>query len=158
MDPSSSSRPPIFPVPPELIMAGRMPNPNLSSQAQHFLALPRPDVTLGPLPRGLTDTTTLAAHDFDVDNRTGFVPPQPPLARLPSEWETWEAILDSALTKRLKLYSGPSTTDEDRADSTTWRGDVCKVSRIAVIRMTPIKMTPIADQIFHFTLASRVIN
>ena len=108
-----------------------MPNLDPPSRSQHFLALPRPDVTLGPLPRGLTDTTTLAAHDFDVDNRTGFMPPQPPLARLPSEWETWEAILDIALTKRLKLYDDPTTTDDDRAESAAWREDVDKVSEIA---------------------------
>ena len=111
-------------------MTGIMPNFDLLSQSQHFLALPRPDVTLGPLPRGLTDTTTLAAHDFDVDNRTGFMPPEPPLTRLPSEWETWETILDSALTKRLKLYNGPTTSDDDRAVSAAWREDVRKVGRI----------------------------
>ena len=107
-----------------------MPSSDPHSQSQHFLALPRPDVTLGPLPRGLTDTTTLAAHDFDVDNRTGFMPPQPPLARLPSEWETWEVTLDSALTRRLKLYNAPATTDDDRTESAAWRVGVDRVSRI----------------------------
>ena len=111
-------------------MTGRIPNFDLLSRSQHFLALPRPDVTLGPLPRGLTDTTTLAAHDFDVDNRTGFMPPQPPLVRLPTEWETWEAILDSALTSRLKLYNGPATTDDDRTKSAVWRERARKVGRI----------------------------
>ena len=111
-------------------MTGMMPNFDLLSQSQHFLALPRPDVSLGPLPHGLTDTTTLAAHDFDVDNRTGFMPPDPPLTRLPSEWETWEAILDSALTKRLKLYNDPTTSDDHRAESASWRDDVREVSKI----------------------------
>lgn len=110
-------------------MAERTPNLDVFLRSQHFLALPRPDVTLGPLPRGLTDTTTLAAHDFDVDNRTGFMPPEPPLARLPSEWETWEAILDSALTKRLKLYNGPTTSDGDRDESVVWREVVREVRR-----------------------------
>ena len=87
-------------------------------------------MTLGPLPRGLTDTTTLAAHDFDIDNRTGFLPPQPPLARLPSEWETWEVILDVAVVKRLKMYNDPTITDDGRAESAAWRGDVYKVNRI----------------------------
>ena len=109
-------------------MTGIIPNfDGPLSHSHHFLALPRPDVTLGPLPHGLTDTTTLAAHDFDVDNRTGFMPPDPPLARLPSEWEAWEAILDSALTKRLKLHDGPSTSDGDRAESSSWREGVRKV-------------------------------
>lgn len=139
MDPPSSSYLPVFPIPPELAMNGGMHNFNLRSQSQHFLTLPRPDVTLGPLPHGLTDTTTLAAHDFDVDNRTGFMPPQPPLARLPGEWETWEAVLDSALTKKLKLYNGPTTTDDDRGDSAAWRKGVYKVSEITpTTRMTPI--------------------
>lgn len=133
MDPLSSSRLPVLPVPSALPLTGRMVDPDLLPQSQHFLALPRPDVTLGPLPRGLTDTTTLAAHDFDVDNRTGFMPPQPPLVRLPSEWETWESILDAALTKRLKLYNGPTTTDDDRAQSAAWRESAYNVSRIATI-------------------------
>jgi indoleamine 2,3-dioxygenase len=84
-----------------------MANFDLLSQSRHFLALPRPDVTLGPLPRGLTDTTTLAAHDFDVDNRTGFMPPEPPLARLPSEWETWEAILDVRVDEEAEAIQRP---------------------------------------------------
>ena len=120
-------------------MTGRVPNLNLSSDSQHFLALPRPDVMLGPLPHGLTDTTTLAAHDFDVDNRMGFMPPQPPLTRLPSEWETWEVILDAALAKRLKMYNDPTITDDGRAESAAWRGDVCKVNRIDPTRKTPIE-------------------
>lgn len=120
-------------------MAGRMPNLNLPSESQHFLALPRPDVTLGPLPHGLTDTTTLAAHDFDVENRTGFMPPRPPLTRLPSEWETWEAILDAALMKRLKMYNDPTATEDGRAESAAWRKDVYKVNRIDPTRMTLIE-------------------
>ncbi|KAF9643769.1 Indoleamine 2,3-dioxygenase [Thelephora ganbajun] len=112
-----------------------MLNFDLLSQSQHFLALPRPDVTLGPLPRGLTDTTTLAAHDFDVDNRTGFMPPEPPLGRLPSEWETWEATLDSALAKRLKLYNGPTTTGYDRAESAAWRESVRKLPVLSIDKL-----------------------
>lgn len=122
-------------------MATIMPNFDLLSQSPHFLALPRPNVTLGPLPHGLTDTTTLAAHDFDVDNRTGFMPPEPPLTRLPSQWETWEAVLDSALTKRLKLYNGPTTSDNDRAESAAWR----EVARQVSESLAPTRMTPIGE-------------
>ena len=105
-------------------MAGWIPKANLLSQSLRFLTFPR------PFPRALTDTTTLTTHDFDVDSQTGFMPPQPPLAHLPGEWETWEVTLDSALTKRLKLYDGPTTTDDDRAEAAAWREGVYKVGRI----------------------------
>ena len=32
-----------------------------------------------------------------------MMPPQPPLARLPELWEPWEAILDDAIRRKLKL-------------------------------------------------------
>ncbi|KAH8115256.1 Indoleamine 2,3-dioxygenase [Phellopilus nigrolimitatus] len=73
-----------------------------SSSPPHFLSLPRPDSFTGP-PAGTPDTSTSSAHDFDVDPSTGFMPPQPPLARLPAEWEPWEAALDEA--RRLETAS-----------------------------------------------------
>ena len=105
-------------------MAGWIPKPSMLSQFLRFLALPRPS------PCALADTTSLTANDFDVDNHTGFMPPQPPLAHLPGEWGAWEATLDYALTKRLKLYDGPTTTDDDRSEAATWREGVYKVGRI----------------------------
>ena len=99
--------------------------------SSHFLALPRPDVLVGP-PAGVVDTTTLAAHDFDVDTRTGFMPPNPPLARLPSEWEPWEQLLDDAQSYRLQLGQRINITDEERARSESWRARVAQVRRLHV--------------------------
>ena len=92
----------------------------------HFLSLPRPDVLLGP-PAGVVDTTTLAAHDFDVDTRTGFMPPDPPLARLPSQWEPWEQLLDDAQLHRLQLGSKLDITEEEKSRSEWWRAHVSQV-------------------------------
>jgi len=92
----------------------------------HFLSLPRPDVLLGP-PAGVVDTTTLAAHDFDVDTRTGFMPPDPPLARLPSQWEPWEQLLDDAQLHRLQLGSKIDITEEEKSRSEWWRAHVSQV-------------------------------
>src|ERR1700722_6409557 len=90
----------------------------------HFLSLPRPSATT-PLPPGVPDTSTLAAHDFDIDTRTGFMPPQPPLARLPLEWEPWEAALDQGAGGKLKLANtAPHTASDDNEDaqrSEAWR-------------------------------------
>ena len=94
--------------------------------SNHFLALPRPDVIVGP-PAGVADTTTLAAHDFDVDTRTGFMPPNPPLARLPSQWEPWEQLLDDAQSYRLQLGNKINITDEEKARSESWRARVAQV-------------------------------
>jgi indoleamine 2,3-dioxygenase len=96
--------------------------------SNHFLALPRPDVLIGP-PAGVVDTTTLAAHDFDVDTRTGFMPPEPPLGRLPLQWEPWEQLLDHAQSYRLQLGNKIDITVEEKARSESWRARVAQVRR-----------------------------
>lgn len=92
----------------------------------HFLSVGRPDLTVGQ-PFGMTDTSTLAAHDFDVDTRTGFLPPEPPLTRLPIDWEPWEAILDDALQRKLQLGDRINLSDEDIYSSASWRARVSSV-------------------------------
>lgn len=84
---------------------------NPALDPSHFLA-PRPI------------TSTLAAHDFDVDNRTGFMPPRPPLRRLPPQWELWESLLDRAKSEQIQLGNKPDLTDQAKAASEKWRGDV----------------------------------
>ncbi|KAA1476277.1 Indoleamine 2,3-dioxygenase [Dentipellis sp. KUC8613] len=89
----------------------------------HFLNLPRPDPHDGRQ-EGVVDTTTLAAHDFDVDTRTGFMPPDPPLARLPERWEQWEALLDAAQREKLQLGKRAGLGEEDKARSERWRARI----------------------------------
>lgn len=104
--------------------------------SNHFLTLPRPDIDHG-LSTDIPDTSTLAAHDYDVDTRTGFMPPEPPLARLPPQWEQWEALLDNAFfPARLRHVDSPELSDEDRTNSERWRACVRAVSlysRIAIL-------------------------
>ena len=89
----------------------------------HFLNQPRQDFVVGGAD-GSVDTTTLAAHDFDVDTRTGFMPPDPPLSRLPIEWEPWEMTLDQAMSMRLQLAVKPGLAEEEIARSASWRQSV----------------------------------
>ncbi|KAH8991248.1 Indoleamine 2,3-dioxygenase [Lactarius akahatsu] len=89
----------------------------------HFLALPRPGV-IAEMPVGVVDTTTLAAHDFDVDTRTGFMPPDPPLVRLPMRWEPWEQLLEDAQVHRLQLGSKHNISEEEMDQSESWRAQV----------------------------------
>ncbi|KAF9236414.1 Indoleamine 2,3-dioxygenase [Melanogaster broomeanus] len=89
----------------------------------HFLNLPRPDIVVGAGP-GIVDTTTLAAHDFDVDTRTGFLPPDPPIGRLPEQWEPWEATLEKSMSMKFQLAIKPGLTEHEVAQSASWRADV----------------------------------
>lgn len=86
----------------------------------HFLSLPRPDIFIGP-PAGVPDTTTLAAHDFDVDTRTGFMPPQIPLRRLSTDWELWELALEDAISSRLELGDRHGVQEKEKEKSRLWR-------------------------------------
>ncbi|KAJ6512642.1 Indoleamine 2,3-dioxygenase [Mycena sanguinolenta] len=98
---------------------------------EHFLALSRLDGLLGS-PESVYDTSTLAAHDFDVDNRTGFMPPQAPPARLPAEWEPWEFVLDGAIAEGLQLGDKPGLTDAERSRSEAWRQRVRQLPVIPI--------------------------
>ncbi|TRM64552.1 Indoleamine 2,3-dioxygenase [Schizophyllum amplum] len=93
---------------------------------EHFLAQSRPDER-AVAPDGAVDTTTLAAHDFDVDNRTGFMPPQPPLARLPIEYEPWETVLEGAIAQHLQVGDKPGLTPLEAAESAAWRAWVAEM-------------------------------
>lgn len=93
----------------------------------HFLSQARPDPVFGSS-ADVVDTSTLAAHDFDVDNRTGFMPPQAPITRLPALWEPWELVLDEAVGKRIQLGSKPGLSALEEATSEAWRSRVRTVS------------------------------
>lgn len=67
-------------------------------------------------------------HVFDVDSRTGFMPPKPPVARLPAMWEEWEAMLDAALSGDFKCSDNPDLTAQDAEASASWRAKVRQVS------------------------------
>jgi indoleamine 2,3-dioxygenase len=77
-------------------------------------------------------------HAFDVDSRTGFMPPKPPIARLPATWEDWEAALDLAFAAKLKCGDHHGLTPDDAANSEAWRAQVRKVCPLSLIRHLPI--------------------
>ena len=72
----------------------------------HFLSLPpsfaQPDQSSGSgtashASNGLApNVASLAAADYDVDVRTGFLPGTTNLTRLPSDWDLWEDALSAA--------------------------------------------------------------
>jgi indoleamine 2,3-dioxygenase len=112
-------------VPPPVFIAPDAPIVPVSPlPSSHFLSQGRPAF---PTPHTV-DTSTLIAHDFDVDNRTGFMPFDPPLTRLPGEYEAWEILLDEAQVEPLQLGRRPDLTQEQRGRSAAWRVRVRDVS------------------------------
>lgn len=93
----------------------------MSAPPTHFLSLARHNLATGP--RELFDVSTVAAADYDVDVRTGFMPPAEPVRRLVGEFEAWEVVLDRALGV-IKLAKDPTATEEDKAWARGWRQDV----------------------------------
>ncbi len=56
------------------------------------------------------------------------MPPHPPLARLPGQWEPWEAIFQEAQESELQLGDKPGLTDAQGRVSETWRSRVRNAS------------------------------
>ncbi|EIW57172.1 tryptophan 2,3-dioxygenase [Trametes versicolor FP-101664 SS1] len=115
----------------------------------HFLNLPRPDVFV-PTFAGAPDTSTLAAHDFDVDTRTGFMPPEPPLVRLPSAWEPWEVVLEDAIQDKLEHADSPELSDEGQATSERWRN---RVRELPILSTADLKSSEVLLRRAHHVLA-----
>ncbi|RPD59702.1 Indoleamine 2,3-dioxygenase [Lentinus tigrinus ALCF2SS1-6] len=115
----------------------------------HFLNLQRPDVFV-PAIAGTPDTSTLAAHDFDVDTRTGFMPPQPPLARLPPAWEPWEAALEDAIQSKLQLADKPDLSPAEQEKSERWRNSV---RELPILPIDDLKSSEVLLRRAHHVLA-----
>lgn len=78
------------------------------------------------------DVSTTAAFDFDVDAASGFMPPLPPTAILPSPtFDSWERELARATSLKLKPDEAVNLTDEDRAVSETWRAGIRAVRTLS---------------------------
>ncbi|KAG9092164.1 hypothetical protein FRC06_000220 [Ceratobasidium sp. 370] len=102
----------------------------LAVASNHFLGLPHHHAPEGPELDGIVpDTSTVAAHDFDVDVNTGFMPTHAPLTRIPlevsTELQAWERALDEGLALRMKLgdqlhLHGPEETEKNER----WRASI----------------------------------
>ncbi|SNX85161.1 related to BNA2 - tryptophan 2,3-dioxygenase [Melanopsichium pennsylvanicum] len=85
-------------------------------------AVPRP-AGFSTVDEHIPDTSTLAAADFDVDVRSGFLPPEAPIRRLSGPYQDhWEHALDEA--KRIPLMQGGggvTVTQQQRLLARRWR-------------------------------------
>ncbi|KAG8878273.1 hypothetical protein FRB97_002672 [Tulasnella sp. 331] len=102
----------------------------------HFLSIARSPFA-GPSSSGATlnrgfDTSTVAAADFDVDSKTGFMPPKVPVVRLGGELEVWERIRDAAVGNGEPLTLGVYASNRQQKRSTRWRQDVESMPTLSV--------------------------
>lgn len=105
--------------------------------AGHVLSRPRisPNYQASPLRPQVLDTTTLAAESWDVDGRSGFMPPEPPVARLPAEWDAWENILQVAIGARFTVGDTPDITPEETDRALQWREAVQNMPMLGTHRL-----------------------
>ncbi|TFK36759.1 Indoleamine 2,3-dioxygenase [Crucibulum laeve] len=95
---------------------------------------------------------------FDVDQRTGFMAPHPPLTRLPQLWEPWESTLDEAIQRKLQLGDKLGLTEEEKYKSERWRSLVRELPIISIEELdTPVLLRRghlILTYILHFYVQS----
>ena len=77
---------------------------------------------------------------FDVDPRSGFMPPEVPLQRLPADWAPWEVLLDEAIKDRLVPGDRIGISEEEEDRSARWRTRVQAV-RISYMQAVSV-LTP----------------
>jgi hypothetical protein len=69
----------------------------LESVAHSWLGTsPAPQSSVPQGPTHEFDLSHFASSAFELDAKTAFMPPEPPLARLDGEYELWENLLDAA--------------------------------------------------------------
>ena len=79
--------------------------------------------------------------EYDVDLTSGFLPSEPPLARLPPAFELWEQALDAANRPNGVLSLGEDVSTEavaKRESSRKWReniASVCSRSRCLAFKL-----------------------
>ncbi len=65
--------------------------------------------------------SSVQGHVFDVDERSGFMPPEPPIARLPERWNAWETALECAIAAKLQTGDKVGLTPLEASTSCEWR-------------------------------------
>ncbi|KAL5634965.1 hypothetical protein ACGC1H_002857 [Rhizoctonia solani] len=96
--------------------------------------------------------SALACSEFGLDSRTGFLPTQVPLARLPAAFDKWEDALQRAMVilKRPGDSNDPPPTREEKEQSLRWRENL---RRMGAISINPLKSDLRAAQRAHHVLA-----
>ncbi|KAL1408786.1 hypothetical protein Q8F55_005599 [Vanrija albida] len=123
----------------------------------HFLALPPtfsndPNTSLSTTshaaPGLAPNVASLAAADFDVDVRTGFLPGSANVARLPAPYDVWEEALDAAAGSRvgdgLRLNGGR----EDKEMS--WRTAVASLPTLDIAGLDELPLLRRAHIVLSF--------
>jgi len=87
-------------------------------------------------------------HVFGVDSRTGFMPPQPPLRRLPAQWETWESLLDTAIASTFVCSDALELIPEHAAASAAWRAKVREVGLVISCSICSMHMMAYRFRVF----------
>ncbi|TFK27856.1 Indoleamine 2,3-dioxygenase [Coprinopsis marcescibilis] len=128
------------------------PSTSLSS-ANLNAALTNGNTTAGTTTAANTTTPggLPVGHVFDVDPRTGFMAPQPPISRLPAQWEQWEAALDAANDAKVQCGDKLGLTELEAQQSEAWRA---QIQMLPVLPLTPaMSASPVMLRRAHVVLS-----
>lgn len=106
----------------------------------HFLSQPRHTRAAGPRLGGSFDVSTVAAADYDIDVRSGFMPPAEPIARLGDEFVVWEDVLDAAIGQMKLAPDLADASEDEKRYIDLWRERVRQVRALfaATIRCSSL--------------------
>ncbi|GAA95248.1 uncharacterized protein L969DRAFT_21923 [Mixia osmundae IAM 14324] len=90
------------------------------------------------------DTSSTASADFDVDVRSGFLPPQEPIQRLLGELEDWELALDAREGMR---YGGAAFSIEA---AEAWRTGIRSMPVLSVTNLSTLPLLRRAHVVLSF--------
>ncbi|KAG8713317.1 hypothetical protein FRC08_013409 [Ceratobasidium sp. 394] len=77
------------------------------------------------------DISHFASSVFELDAKTAFMPPEPPLARLDGEYELWERLLDAA-SEHFTCPGDEANVPESQVKfGESWRRTVCKLPTLS---------------------------
>lgn len=135
-----------------------MSSPSFTAPPTHFLSQARASLVQGPRHADLFDVSTVAAADYDIDVRSGFMPPAEPVARLLGEFSVWEDILDAALGRLQLAADLVDASEGQRRYVAEWRTRVKQVRAQFSLGVLPIlarmDLISYCHLIFHRWLSS----
>ncbi|KAB5595781.1 Indoleamine 2,3-dioxygenase [Ceratobasidium theobromae] len=123
----------------------------LGSAAQSWLGA-RPVASPRPSPSKV-DLSYFSSSRFELDAQTAFMPPEPPLARLDGEHESWELLLDAASQNFTCPGDEEHVPESQVKFGESWRRSVREQFQLPTLSIQPFELDIRRARRAHHVLA-----